>query len=479
MRISIGIGDMRLETLASLMGGVTVYSGKSELTTVNSICTDSREVHTGTLFCAIRGERVDGHRFMATAHRAGCHTYLCERIPEDLPAPFAAIIVEDTVEALCRMAAGYRAAYHADLLTVGITGSVGKTTTKECVASVLSSGHRVYKKDGNYNSTIGLPLSMMEIAEAPDVAVLEMGMSGLGEIHAMSMAAKPRVGMITNIGSSHLELLGSRENIARAKMEILDGMERGSTLLINGDEPLLTVPLGRGVNGVDVLRVSLTDPTADFYARATGIREGGMVFDLSTPAGEWRELFIPALGDHMVWAGAYAVASGILTGMNETAIRRGLSEYIPAAMRQSIRRAGDVTLIEDCYNAAPESMRAALSVLRAQAKGRRIAVLGDMRELGTSSVSLHRAVGADFAHAQIDMLITVGTLGAEIARGAADAGLVGENIRIIGDASTYPEAAEWLRSMLMPGDTVLFKASRAMRLEEISGALARSMMQAG
>ena len=463
--------------LASMVGGSLTTVGDAD-PTVTHICTDSREADGDTLFCAMRGERVDGHDFMAKAASLGCVLFLCERLPHDLVCN--TVQVTDTVEALSTLASAYRTETMKDLSVIAITGSVGKTTTKEMTAAVLSQGKTLFKKDGNFNSTIGLPLSFMEISVETDCAVLEMGMSSRGEIASMTRAVRPNIAVIANIGSSHLEYLGSRENIARAKLEIAGGLSEGGILLVNGDEPLLE-ELGQDFGedlpvipeSIRTLRVSLAgEIDADYIARNITPRDGGMYFDLSTPTGVWEGLYIPAVGEHLVWAASFAAAVGGLCGLTEGQVREGLATYRPADMRQNIRHTGGVTVIEDCYNAAPESMRAALSVLTTVAAqvphARRVAVLGDMKELGEDTVALHRSVGKAVFEKGVDILVTVGELGAEISRGAMEAGMSPEAIRVTGGADTYAATAEYLRSILRTGDHVLFKASRSMALETVA-----------
>ena len=263
MKITLA-SPLSVSALTLMAGGRLTLTGQVD-PIITHICTDSREADGGTLFCAIRGERVDGHDYMAKASELGCAAFLCERIPDPLPAEACAfLVVEDTVAALSALALSRREAEMRDLPIVAITGSVGKTTTKEMTAAVLSQGKTLFKKDGNYNSTIGLPLSFMEIPTDTACAVLEMGMSSRGEISAMTAAVRPNIAVVANIGSSHLEYLGTRENIARAKLEIALGLPDGGTLLINGDEPLLD-HLGQDFSedrplipaGIRVLRVSL------------------------------------------------------------------------------------------------------------------------------------------------------------------------------------------------------------------------------
>ena len=480
MKITLA-SPLPVTVLASMAGGRLTVTGCAD-PLITHICTDSREADDRTLFCAIRGERVDGHDYMAKAAELGCTDFLCERVPDNAPAA-AYIVVEDTVTALSALALSRREAEMKDLSVVAITGSVGKTTTKEMTAAVLSQGLTLFKKEGNYNSTVGLPLSFMEIPPDTECAVLEMGMSGRGEIYTMTSAVRPNMAVVANIGSSHLEYLGTRENIARAKLEIAAGLPAGGTLLINGDEPLLA-HLGQDFTedrpmipeGVCVLRVSLEGhESADYRVTSITHRDGGMTFDLTTPDGVWRDLFIPAVGEHLVWAASFAAAVGQLSGLTEGQVKTGLASYRPANMRQNIRTVGGVTVIEDCYNAAPESMKAALAVLKLTAadlpNARRIAVLGDMKELGGDTVALHRSVGRAAVDRGVDLLVTVGELGAEIAQGALEAGMSPDAIRITGGADTYAETADYLKSILREGDHILFKASRSMRLETVAEAV--------
>lgn len=480
MKITLAT-PLTVSDLALMAGGCLTKTWDTD-PIITHICTDSREADETTLFCAIRGERVDGHDYMSKAAELGCSVFLCEKIPDrSIAASF--IVVEDTVKALSVLAFARRETEMRDLSVVAITGSVGKTTTKEMTAAVLAQGMSLFKKDGNFNSTIGLPLSFMEIPSDTDCAVLEMGMSARGEIAAMTAAARPGIAVVANVGSSHLEYLGTRENIARAKLEIAQGLSAGGTLLINGDEPLLA-HLGQDFGedlpaipeGIRVLRVSLAGAeNADYTAANITARDGGMTFDLTTPAGEWQNLYIPAVGEHLVWAASFAAAVGQLSGLTEGQVRDGLATYRPADMRQNIRTVGGVTVIEDCYNAAPESMKAALAVLALTAastpNARRVAILGDMKELGEDTVALHRSVGKAACESGVDLLVTVGELGAEIAKGALDAGMDSASVVITGGADTYAATADYLKTILREGDHVLFKASRSMKLETIAEAV--------
>ena len=469
------------DSLAAWSGGRLIGASDAP---VCAACTDSREAGAGVLFCAIRGERVDGHDYMASAYAAGSRCFLCERPPAETEVQAAFpdacfICVPDTVAALPALAAGFRAAHLPALRVIAVTGSVGKTTTKTLCAAVLRAAFPTFCREGNFNSVIGMPLCVPGIGTDVRAAVLEMGMSARGEISALSRAACPDIAVITNIGSSHLESLGTRENIARAKLEVLDGMRPGGQLLFDGDEPLLRAGAAHVRQDITLRPISLTDKAADFFVSGIRAAADGTVFDLRLPDGSvWRDLRIPAPGRHLLLDAAYAAGVGYLSGVSREEAARGLADYRPAAMRQTLRRAGGVTVLEDCYNAAPESVQAALDTLPllTQSGGRRMALLGDMKELGTDTVALHRAVGAVCA-GQLDCLWTVGALGAEIAAGARDAGMSRvQALYPAGDPDAEAVAAEILTG-LAPGDTLLIKASRAMHLETVAEALLRGLMQ--
>ena len=428
--------------------------------TVSALTTDSREVTPGAVFVAIRGETADGHAYIEKASAMGAACVLCDRLPDKLPdCPL--ICADDSVRALGRLAAAYKRQMAP--LTVAVTGSIGKTTTKEFIAAVLSERYRTLKTPGNFNNHIGLPLTMLSLSEADRAMVVEMGMSARGEIEYLSSLANPKIAVITNIGTSHIEHLGSREGIRDAKMEIVSGMEAGGALILNGDEPLLS-----GIAGA--YYVSRTDRSAQFYISAVEQTENGSAFDLTVGDEIYESIVIPAIGEHNVLDAAYAFAVGRIVGMGEYEIRRGLMNFRQTGMRQNLYPIRDFWVLEDCYNAAPESMQAALKVLSqvAAAKGgRKIAVLGEMRELGSYSEIGHRTVGKAVAEIGADLLFTFGPEAAYIAKGAKEAGFPEGAIRSFDDLGAPEAPANALRSALRPGDTVLFKASRAVALERV------------
>lgn len=469
MKIKIGRRQMNMNQLARICGGAVRSFGEDAPAQFDSVCTDSREAGIGTLFVAMRGERVDGHNYILDALGNGCGCILCEYLPETLARgglSFSALVVSDVRRALGAIAMAY--GKHVGQKKVAITGSVGKTTTKEMTAAVLAEKYRVHKTTGNFNSTIGMPLTLLEAPEDTQVSVLEMGMGAMGEIDFMSRIAQPDVAVITNIGSSHLEALGSRENICSAKMEIVHGLKEGGTLILNGDEPLLCLMRGSSYHPI---YVGITSRDADI--RAMNIRQtaSGTVFDMIDRGKVLTNMEIPVLGEHNVYNALFAYAVGNALAVSDDAIRRGLAHFSNTGMRQHIYAWQDIYVIEDCYNASPESMRAAFRVLSDFAKTkkckRKIALLGDMKELGENSRELHRAVGAAAAEQAPDLLLTYGDLADDIALGAVMNGMERERVLVIPESAGKEKVAKTLSERLLPGDCLLVKGSRAMALEEV------------
>ena len=475
IKINVDNGSISAARVASLAGGRLAGAvDAADKKDISCVCTDSREVCPGALFVAIAGERTDGHKYIGAAVLSGAAAVLVEKEPADVrDIPIPVIVTDATVPALSRIAAGFASGIKAR--RVAVTGSVGKTTTKEFIASVLSQGGSVYRTEGNRNSVIGMPLTMLATPPDAEYAVLEMGMSGFGEIEAMSLAARPDIAVITNIGSSHLEYLGTRENIAKAKLEIRAGLAPGGMLLLNGDEPLLA-DVGKTDSRAAYFSAS-GNTAAEHYI--TGFRDGGdgCEFDIVSRGHVIKNARIPVHGRHNAQAALIAAAVGLALGLDEEKIRAGLLAFRPADMRQNFTTAGGINIIEDCYNASPESMRAAIDVLIPAAErlgGIPAAVLGDMGELGADSPAMHREVGRYFAERGGELLIAYGPRSAETARGASEAGLSPEKIVRIPDIDDpdAPEiAAAAAKLMLGSRDLLLIKASRAVRAERIVEAL--------
>lgn len=466
MKIRLGLGPLCMKDVAAFCGGDYYNFTGDDHVSVEWVCTDSREADRDTMMIAIRGERVDGHDYIEKAMENGCRCFLCEYVPACIAGKsVSAVIAEDSVSVLCRLAHLYR--QRKPLRCVAVTGSVGKTTAKEMISAALGERFRVFRTEGNFNSTIGMPLSLMSVGAQEEAAVFEMGMSGFGEIAAMSGAASPDVAVITNIGTSHLEYLGTRENICRAKMEIVTGLRRGGTLVLNGDEPLLR---GQHGSAYRTVFVSVETTDADYYADHIRFTASGSVFDLHCPDGACVHVEIPAIGKHMVMEAALAFAAARAIGEEPADIVNGLRQYKTLGLRQNVRPCGQITLIADCYNAAPESMCAALRVLRemkAQNGGRAVAVLGDMLELGQTSPELHRTVGTEVAACGTDLLFTIGERARMYAEGAREGGMPADAVCSFTDGSDLTALTGMLAKTLLPGDTVLVKASHAMCLDRV------------
>lgn len=451
------------EEIAQITGGILV-PGTAGSCPVTGICTDSREVVPGMLFCAIAGERTDGHLYIDTACGAGAACVLAQRAAENCPVD--TVVVPDTVRAIGDLAGYYRD--QSSIRVIAITGSVGKTTTKEFIAAVASAGYRTHKTEGNHNNDLGLSMTLFTLSPEDQVSVLEMGMSNAGEIARLSELAKPDVAVITNIGTSHMESLGSRENICRAKLEIVTGMREGGILLYNGDEPLL-------VDGASAAFSSLRSFSVDGrdgHYRAVNIRQtgDGMLYDLISDDKVLTNVRIPTLGRHNVYNSLAAYAVGDLLGLDEDTIRRGLLAFHGADRRQKIYEIGDITVIDDCYNASPESMRAALDVLTAVAasKGQRAtALLGDMLELGEYSRLMHDQVGQYAAEKRVSHLFCYGKMADVVAEAAIKHGIRADNVCVSLDTKDPATMADMILSAIQPGDVLLVKASRGVAAENV------------
>ena len=441
---------LKISEIAGALGTSCKTEGE-----VLSLCTDSREVTPGCLFVAIQGERFDGHDFIAQALEKGAACALAHH-GGDFPRD-RVMMVGDTLEALLRLSAWYRSRF--DLRVVGITGSVGKTTTKDMIAAVLSAKYRTIKTQGNQNNEIGAPKTLLTIGKDTQAAVVEMGMSGFGEIRDLAQAAQPQVGVITNIGVSHMELLGSRENILKAKLELAECLPDGAPLFLCGDNDLLgTVK----IPGLDTIFYGIDNPNCAIcgtiksgtpFSTAFSIRWEGKSYDAS----------VPGTGTHLVLDALAAFGVGVKLGLSPEEAVAALKGYTPSGMRQKVVDHHGVTVVEDCYNASPDSMAAALDTVRSfPVTGRRIFVMSDMLELGEIALRSHREVGEKAAASGVDLLLAWGELSREAVLGAQAAGMA--------EARFFPEKEDLTRelaALVRAGDLVWFKASRGMKLEEV------------
>ncbi len=466
MKIKLGLGEIKMEDVARFCAGELYDYTKDGKCSAKYVCTDSREADAETLFIATRGERVDGHDYIVSALESGCRCVLCEYVPTNIAGREAAFVtVENSFDAFALCAKGYRE--KKPLKTVAITGSVGKTTTKELTAAILQKERKLYATTGNFNSVIGMPMSLMEVGEDKDTAVFEMGMSAPGEIRSMTRAATPDIAMVVNVGSSHLEYLGTRDNIAKAKLEIAEGLREGGTLLLNGDEPLIRKHVKKGKYSVIYVGTE-NRKGCEVFAENISVTEGVTEFDLDFMGERISSLKINLIGKQFVTNASIAATAALLMGVSKEAVREGLSDYIPSAMRQNISKRDGVTVIADCYNAAPESMRAAIDTLCAvKTEGKRIAVLGDMRELGKDSDKMHREIGEYVTRAGIDVLFTLGESGAHIADAAISSGMNAHSVFAERDTDNIESLCTEIRGRMREGDTMLFKASRGVALERV------------
>lgn len=478
MSIELKLTSFNAEDIAKHTGGRVEVFGNGAKNPVTSVGHNSKDAHPGMLFCAIIGERFDGHDFMADALAAGVDTVLCSSIPESVREgyDFTAVITDDTVQAMGALAAYYRTLSKAKF--VAVTGSVGKTTTKEFIYAVTSTAFRTHKTRGNYNNEIGLPLTIFELSPDDQVSVIELGMSDLGEIERMSRIARPDIAIITNIGTSHLANLGSRENICRAKLEITAGLSEDGCLLMNGDEPLLFSQ--KEEQGERAEYFGIYNRFGDF--RAVNIRAGGnsMVYDLIFGDKAVTNIDVPTLGKHNVYNSLAAYAVGVKLGMTDEKIRMGLSSFSGAEKRQNIYDVGDVTIIDDCYNASPESMRAAIDVLVSVASkkdGVPAALLGDMLELGEYSRLMHDQLGRFAAQEKVQKLFCYGSMADVVAEAAIKNGIRADNVFVCVDTENPDMMAEMIKNSLEAGDVLLVKASRAVRAELVLESLKRKLLK--
>ena len=471
-----------VKEILEAVGGQLLGNVDTDSTFIVNVQTDSREAAAGDLFVAIIGERLDAHRFVPGAMEKGAEGCLVSKAPEAVPEGKFCILVPDTTKAMGDLAAYYRR--KLGIPVVAVTGSVGKTTTKDMVASVLSSKYRTLKTAGNLNNHVGLPMTVFCLSKEDEIAVLEMGMNHLGEIDYLVRIAQPDVAVITNVGDAHIGNLGSRENILRDKCEIFRGLKKGGTAVLNGDDAILAT-LRPGAERVKDADGDEGRPFAEMYA---GIDAGGFTFhwagesegcdyravniddtlpdevrcEAQTPSGTFA-VEIPSLGRHMIYPAMTAAAVGQYFGLSEEEIAAGIRDFKATRMRMDVEKPGKgILLYNDTYNANPQSMKAALGILANAPAERKVAVVGDMLELEPFAERLHREVGVYAAELPIDTLVTVGTRAGWLAEAALECDM--EDVRPCADKE---EAKKVLEELVGPNTAFLFKASRGMALEEL------------
>ena len=420
---------------------------------ITSIVTDSRKAGEGSLFAAIPGARVDGHDFIEKTVEQGAACVLCERAPA-VEVPY--ILVDSTLVALKGIAEYYRSLFTIPF--IGVTGSVGKTSTKELISAVLSQRYRVHKTSGNFNNELGVPLTLFGLEESHEAAVIEMGISGFGEMTRLAKMVRPDISVITNIGCCHLENLGDRDGVLKAKTEMFTYLQPdGTIILCHDDDKLCTVMEHNGIRPI----FYGTDPADEYYADnieellLDGVRctlhHGGSAITVT----------IPAMGRHNVLNALCAMAVGKQLGLTDEEIRNGIESFTNVGSRNRILKTRGMTVIDDCYNANPTSTKAGLNTL-SNFTGRKVAVLGDMKELGRDELSLHREVGAYAKEKGVDVLIAVGPLSEATAEGFGEGAIY---------YPTVDDCIAAIGELLHEGDAVLVKASHSMHFERIVAAL--------
>ncbi len=437
-----------------------LISGSLE-TSITGISTDTRNIGKGNLFIPLKGPRFDGHDFIEKAFEIGAAAALTETRERFLKAKVEGTLIKvgDTLKAYGALAANHRKKYSIPFIAV--TGSAGKTSTKDMIACVLGSRLRVLKTEANFNNNIGLPSTILKLDGGYDAVVVEMGMRAPGEISYLTRIAKPDMAVITNIGTAHIEKLGSREKIFRAKMEILEGLRYNGLLILNADDEMLY-----NVKSDIKYRTVFYGISKNAGCRAVNIRsegESGIRFDAVVKDGRF-EVFVPVPGIHNVYNALAAIAAGLEARLAPPDIIRGIAEFIPGEMRMNIINRGNIKIINDAYNANPQSVKAALKVLEEISAGKRsVAVLGDMLELGRFSKLYYNNIGKYAAETGVQLLAATGKYADDIAAGAAEGGMPPEGIAVFRDKDAL---TGFLSGSLKENDVVLVKASRGMRLEE-------------
>jgi UDP-N-acetylmuramoyl-tripeptide--D-alanyl-D-alanine ligase len=471
--------EYSVEEVARVVGGRLILGGPSPR--IRGVSTDTRQLRPGELFFALPGENVDGHRFLGRAFESGAAAAVIDsrRLNGQPPVSGALVDVPDVLHALGDLAAYHRQQHRVRV--VGITGSVGKTSTKDLTASVLAQKYRVLRNPGNWNNEIGVPLTLFRLGPETEVAVLELAMRGPGQIRRLAQIARPEVGMVTNVGIAHVELLGSREAIAAAKGELLELLPADGVAVLNREDDFFNTLARKSPLVLSFGIGPEADVSGRFWRQIESDRAGSSAGPdpSATELEIWSRQFeqepflarIGSPGAHHLPNALAATAVGLALGLTADEITRGLETAELSGMRmERVETADGIIILNDAYNASPDSMMAALATLE-QFVGRRIAVLGDMFELGHLSEEAHAQVGERAARSRPDLLVTVGDRAVGIAEAAVEAGMPAT--RVIRCADTC-EAVERLRGTLRPGDTLLVKASRGMQLERIVNELSHA-----
>lgn len=440
------------ELLKYCNGKVIVDKGEK---TFNTLSTDTRNIKNGNVFLALKGENFNGNKYVKEAFKKGATVAIVDEVLFDENNIDGVVIkVNDGKRALLDIAKGYRE--KLGLKVVGITGSTGKTSTKDLVSAFLSGKYKVFKTKGNFNNEIGLPLMVLQLDSSIDVAVLEMGMSDFNEIHNLADCARPDIAMITNIGVSHIENLKTRENILKAKMEITDFFNKDSVLILNEEDDMLTTVSDKEYK---IVKTGYNE-NYDYYANNIKLTKETTSFDLNYNGNSYK-IELPMVGKHNVLNALLAIGASFELGLTVEEMIEGLKNMEATSMRLEFIDGDGIEIINDCYNASPDSMKAALDVLSSR-DGRKIAILGTMRELGDESSNSHKEV-AKYASNKVDMLICSGEFIDDFKEGFEK-----EQIKLY---NTKVNLIKDLNSIIKPGDVILVKASRGEKFEEIVEAL--------
>lgn len=440
--------EYTLGEIAKACGGKFIGDRARLLDTISNVVIDSRKVTDGSLFVAIRGERTDGHLYIEKAYDMGAVCVISEQ-EVDYDEPY--ILVESSERAIKGIAEEYRKKF-PNIEVIGITGSVGKTSTKEMMAAVLAKKYTVHKTQGNFNNELGVPLTLLAMPEDTEVAVVEMGINHFGEMTRLSKMVRPTVCVLTNIGCCHLENLIDRDGVLKAKTEMFTYMAEDAEIIVNGDDDKLATIENASY------RFGLNDSN-DFYGEDIKTNGEDCVTFTLCHDGKKYDAIVPALGNHMVVNALGAAAVGTALNMEMSDIIEGFKDYAPVGGRARVVETELIKIIDDCYNANPNSVKAALDTLKTMNAKRRVAVLGDMKELGENERALHREVGEYAAKSGVSVLITVGELARELANGC-------EGVEKY-SYDTVDEALEEIEDVLHKDDVVLVKASHSMKFENI------------
>ena len=440
------------EVLAATQGRCISPTGQQ---TFSGVSTDSRTLPAGALYIALAGEKFDGHDYAAEAIAKGAAGIVVSRVlPLTVGVPV--ILVEDCRKALQDLARFHRCRFQVPLIAV--TGSNGKTSTKDMIAAVLSTSLNVLKTEANFNNEIGLSQTLLRLDASHQAVVVEMGMRGRGEIAELASIALPTVGVVTNVGETHLERLGTVANIAAAKAELIEALPPTGIAVLNADDELVLAM--RAKTAARVITYAVRN-SAEVTATDIAQTAQQVSFQCTADGGSF-SVTVPLPGLHTVYNALAAIAVGRLLGLTEDKIAAGLAGYQPGKMRLNIRQYEQVTVIDDTYNASPLSMAAAIDVLAGIAKGRKIAAIGDMLELGTVAAVAHEKVGVHLATAGAAIVITVGEMASHAANAAAQNG-----VDKVVACQDHGQAVSELKKLLQPGDTLLIKGSRGMQMEKL------------